>query len=157
MSVREYTEEFYKVNIRAGYVEDTAEKIAMYMNGLRMDIQDEINMLTPRTMEESYHLALKAEDKIARKKSNRGKGFAKGRGQKSGKGKLTSQRDGSSGSSHKNNQKMTPNKEYSLLVEEVEEEEENSYVTSVEIFGHRSFECPENKETCQRNVVVAPI
>jgi hypothetical protein len=34
----------------------------------------------------------------------------------------------------KNNQKMTPDKEYSLLVEEVEEEEENSYVTSVDIF-----------------------
>ena len=55
MSIREYTEDFYKVNIRVGYnVENTAEKIAMYMNGLRMDIQDEINMLTPRTMEESY-------------------------------------------------------------------------------------------------------
>ena len=40
MSVREYTEEFYKVNIREAYVQDTAEKIAQYMNGLRMDIQD---------------------------------------------------------------------------------------------------------------------
>jgi hypothetical protein len=56
MSVREYTKEFYKVNIRAGYVEDTAEKISRYMNGLRMDIQDEISMLTPRKVEEAYQL-----------------------------------------------------------------------------------------------------
>jgi hypothetical protein len=39
MSVREYTEEFYKMNIRVGYVEDTTEKISRYMNGLRMYIQ----------------------------------------------------------------------------------------------------------------------
>ena len=67
MSVREYTEEFYKVNIRASYVQDIVEKVARYMNGLRMDIQDEISMLTPRTVEEAYQLALKVEDKIARR------------------------------------------------------------------------------------------
>ena len=38
LTVREYTEEFYKVNLRAGYVEELAEKDARYVNGLRMDI-----------------------------------------------------------------------------------------------------------------------
>jgi hypothetical protein len=52
--VREYTEEFYKVNLRAGYVEDSSEKTVRYINGLRMEIQDEISMLSPRTMEEAY-------------------------------------------------------------------------------------------------------
>ena len=33
--VKEYTEEFYKVNIRAGYVEDCPERVARYINGLR--------------------------------------------------------------------------------------------------------------------------
>ena len=39
LTVREYTEEFYKVNVRAGYEEESAEKAARYVNGLRMDIQ----------------------------------------------------------------------------------------------------------------------
>ena len=38
MTVREYTEEFYKIDLRAGYVEDTIEKVARYLNGLRYDI-----------------------------------------------------------------------------------------------------------------------
>ena len=38
LTVREYTEEFYKVNIRAGYIEYNSEKVARYMNGLRLDI-----------------------------------------------------------------------------------------------------------------------
>lgn len=99
MSVKEYTERFYKVNIRAGYVEDTAEKIARYMNGLRLDIQDEFSMLSPKTVEEAYQLALKAEEKITRKQSARGKSSVKGRGQQSSRGRSTAQKDGASGSS----------------------------------------------------------
>ena len=30
LTVREYTEEFYKVNLRARYVEESAEKVARY-------------------------------------------------------------------------------------------------------------------------------
>ena len=69
LTVREYTKEFYKVNLRVGYVEESAEKDAIYFNGLRMDIQEEINMISPRTMEEAYQCALRAEEKIARKQS----------------------------------------------------------------------------------------
>ena len=49
--VREYTEEFYKVNLRAGYVEELAKKASRYVNGLRMDIQEDISMISLRTME----------------------------------------------------------------------------------------------------------
>ena len=38
MTVREYTKEFYQVNLRAGHVEDTPEKTARYINHLRLDI-----------------------------------------------------------------------------------------------------------------------
>ena len=38
LTVKEYIEEFYKVSIRAGEAQDTDEKVARYMNGLRMDI-----------------------------------------------------------------------------------------------------------------------
>jgi hypothetical protein len=34
MSVKEYTEEFYKINIRAGHRESDDEKFSRYMNGL---------------------------------------------------------------------------------------------------------------------------
>jgi hypothetical protein len=67
LSIREYTEEFYKVNLRACYVEGSTKKTARYINGLRMEIQDDINMMSPRTMEEAYQCALRVEEKLLRK------------------------------------------------------------------------------------------
>ena len=94
MIVREYTEEFYQVNLRAGHVEDTPEKTSKYINGLRLDIQDEISILSPRTIEDAYSCALKAEENITRKQnSSRGCQFARGKGQSTAKGKFPSQKD----------------------------------------------------------------
>jgi hypothetical protein len=45
MSVKEYTEEFYRINIREGHRESDDEKVSRYMNGLRYDIQ-EMRMMT---------------------------------------------------------------------------------------------------------------
>lgn len=47
MTVKEYTEEFYCVNLHVGYTDDTPEKTARYVNGLRLEILDEINILSP--------------------------------------------------------------------------------------------------------------
>jgi hypothetical protein len=80
MSVKEYTEEFYKLNIRAGHRESDDEKVARYMNGLRYDIQDEMSMMTIRTVEDAYQMALKAEEKLSRKQSQRGRGRSQARG-----------------------------------------------------------------------------
>ena len=82
MSVEEYTEEFYRLSIRTGHVEDDLEKVARYVNGLRYEIQDEISLLSLKTIESAYQASLKAEEKILRKQSqrNRGKSSAKGRG-----------------------------------------------------------------------------
>ena len=101
MTMREYTKEFYQVNLRACHVEDTPEKIARYINGLKLDIQHEIIILSPRTIEEAYQCALKAEEKIARKQnSSRGHGFARGKGQSIEKGNLPTQNN-DEGSSNK--------------------------------------------------------
>ena len=54
LTVREYTKEFYKVNLRDGYVEELAKKAARYVNSLTMDIQEEIGMILSKTMEEAY-------------------------------------------------------------------------------------------------------
>jgi hypothetical protein len=80
MSVKEYNEEFYKINIRAGHRESDDEKVSRYMNGLRYDIQDEMSMMTIRTVEDAYQMALKAEEKMSRKQGQRGRGRSQSRG-----------------------------------------------------------------------------
>ena len=86
--MKEYTEEFYKINLRVGYIEDTTKKVARYLNGLKFDIQDELSLVSPTSVDESYQYALKAEERIQRRYSNRGKYGARGReGQSGRKGK----------------------------------------------------------------------
>jgi hypothetical protein len=80
MSVKEYTEEFYRLNIRAGHRESDDEKVARYMNGLRYDIQDEMSMMTIRMVEDAYHMDLKAKEKLSRKQGQRGRGKSQARG-----------------------------------------------------------------------------
>jgi uncharacterized protein YjbK len=80
MLVKEYTEEFYRLNIRVGHWESDDEKVARYMNGLRYEIQDEMSMVTIRTVEDSYQMALKVEEKLSQKLSQRGRGRSQPRG-----------------------------------------------------------------------------
>jgi hypothetical protein len=54
MSVKEYTEELYRINIRASHQEIDDEKVSRYMNGLRYEIWDEMSMLTIQTIEDAY-------------------------------------------------------------------------------------------------------
>jgi hypothetical protein len=65
--VKEYTYEFYKLNIRVGDREKDDEKVVRYINGLRYEIHDEISMMKVRTVDEAYHIMLKVEEKLARK------------------------------------------------------------------------------------------
>jgi hypothetical protein len=80
MSLKEYTEEFYKLNIRAGHRESDDEKVSRYMDGLRYDIQDEMSMMIIRSVEYAYQMALKAEEKLSRKQGQRGQGRGQPRG-----------------------------------------------------------------------------
>jgi hypothetical protein len=74
MIVKEYTEEFYKVNIIARQRERDEEKFSRYMNGLRYEILDELSMISVRIVEDAYQFVLKAEEKLARKQIQRGRG-----------------------------------------------------------------------------------
>ena len=67
MTVKEYTEEFYRLNIRIGQRERDEEKVSRYINGLRYEIQDELSMMSVRTVEDAYQFTLKEEEKLARK------------------------------------------------------------------------------------------
>ena len=62
MTMKEYTEEFYRLDIRSGHVDDDVEKIARYINGLRFRIQDEISFVKLECVEEAYQYAFKVEE-----------------------------------------------------------------------------------------------
>lgn len=67
MSVKEYTEEFYKVMIKFGHREMDREKVDRYINALPFNIQDEMSMLNISIVEEAYQYALKATEKVKRR------------------------------------------------------------------------------------------
>jgi len=158
LTVKEYTEEFYKVSIRAGEAQDTDEKVARYMNGLRMDIHDEISLLSPKKVEEAYQIALKAEEKIMRKQSAKGRGTFRGKGSQGGRGRSTAPRDGASSSSTQH----APREGDAIGRGSFSRgrggrgrgREMRCY--RCKNLGHRAFECPENADTKQRNAIVAP-
>jgi hypothetical protein len=72
VKVKDYTKEFYKINIRAGHRESDNEKVPIYMNGLWYDIQDEMSMMIIQTIEDTYQMALKAQENLSRKQGQRG-------------------------------------------------------------------------------------
>ena len=82
------TEEFYRLDIISGHVDDDVEKIARYLNGLRSRIQDEISFLKLGSVEEAYQYALKSEEILTKKheqrKRCRGGRFQRGRGRSYG-------------------------------------------------------------------------
>lgn len=89
MDISTYTEEFQKLGLRSKLVEPESVKVARYLNGLRMNIQEELQLLSPDTVAKCYQLALKVEEKIKRRQENnnrsrgiqpfRGRGTFRGR------------------------------------------------------------------------------
>ena len=67
MSVKEYIEEFYKLDIRSRYVDDDVEKIVRYLSGFRSGIQDEISFVKLERVEEAYQYALKFDEILTKK------------------------------------------------------------------------------------------
>ncbi|XP_057835307.2 uncharacterized protein LOC131045734 [Cryptomeria japonica] len=74
MDIGSYTEEFLKLCMKTNVVEDEEEKLARYMNGLKMSIQEELSLHCPTTVSKCYQMALKVEEKWKRKQeTNKGK------------------------------------------------------------------------------------
>ena len=72
------------------------------MNSLKLEIQYEIGLLSPKTVEEAYQTALKAEEKLLRKKSAKKRGTFRGKGSQGGRGKPATPKDGANSSSPHN-------------------------------------------------------
>jgi hypothetical protein len=70
------------LNIGARHRENNKEKVVRYINGMRYAIQDEINMMIVKIVEDSYQVALKVEGKFSSKQyqGNIGKVPSQGRG-----------------------------------------------------------------------------
>jgi hypothetical protein len=177
MTVKEYTEEFYRLNIRAGHRESNDEKLARYKNGLRYEIQDELSMETIRMVEDAYHMALKAEENLSRKQSQRGRGRSQPRGKSVAQERTQKPRD-----DWKKPQTQTKRGGSSQQGQYAEQREQHTeqrggYVDNnrfprtrgrgrgrdgvITCFtcgknGHKSYECPErNKETGEAHIIEA--
>ena len=61
------------MNIISGHIEDSPNKVSRYANILRFDIQDELSLLSLRSIEEAYQVALKDEENLMRKKIQKAK------------------------------------------------------------------------------------
>lgn len=160
MTVREYTEEFYRVNLRASYTDDNPEKTARYVNGLRMEILDEISILSPRNIEEAFQSAVKAEEKINRKQnSRRGRGSSRGRGQSYGRGKSAANNEESSSSkasgTAEKGDSTRGGRSYQRGRGNGRGRGANVQCYRCHKWGHRAFECPEAEQAGQRGTLMA--
>lgn len=68
LDIKTYNNEFYKLSIRSRWDEDEVEKMAKYLGFLRFNIQDELVVANPKTVEDFIQLAIKVEEKIKRRK-----------------------------------------------------------------------------------------
>ena len=71
MTMKYYTEEFYRLDIRSRHLDDDVKKITRYINGLRSKIQEEIRFVKLVSVEESYQYALKAGEILTKKHGQR--------------------------------------------------------------------------------------
>lgn len=86
------------MNIKAGYVNNSTENTSIYINGLSLEIQYEINVLSHNNGG-GIAIGLDSGRELARKQAGRGKSAARGRGKQTNIRRSTAPRDRASSSS----------------------------------------------------------
>lgn len=66
-SMKDYSEEFYKLTNWSRHSELSKEKVTRYINGLRFNIQDEIGLLNISSVEDTYQNSLREKEKLKRR------------------------------------------------------------------------------------------
>jgi hypothetical protein len=167
MTVKEYTEEFYRLNIRAGHRESNEKKVAKYMTSLRYEIQDEMSMETIRMVEDAYQMALKEEEKLSRKKSQRDRGRSQPRGKSVAQERTQKPRDDWKENSDSDREGGSSQRRQYVEKREQNTEQRGGYADNnrfpctrgrgrgrggvITCFtcgknGHKSYECPDKKK-----------
>eukprot|EP00253_Pinus_taeda_P029329 PITA_29329 len=145
--------------VQTGYVEDTSKKTTRFVNGLRGEILDEIGILSPQTLDEAYQFALKAEEKINRKKNTRrGGGSGRGKGKVYGRGRGASpNEEGSSSKSAGTTDKDNSNREGRPAQRRRGFGRGRGTVQCYHChkLGHKSYDCPEGEPAGGRGTYVA--
>ena len=124
-----------------------------------MEIQDEMSMLSLKMVDESYKMALKAEEKLLRKQSSIGKSNFRGKRSQGGRGGSTAPKIGASSSSRQHtssNGDVGGRRSFSRGRGGREREREFRCYKCNKL-GHISYECLENERTNQINSIVASI
>lgn len=60
-TVRDYTEEFYRLNSCSNLSEIEGQQVARFVGGLRLEIQDKVSLHTVSTLSKAVNLALKID------------------------------------------------------------------------------------------------
>lgn len=74
-----YTNEFQKLCLRSKVQEAESIEIERYVIELRWNIQEEIKLWTPNTIQKCYQLALQVEEKLKKKQDFNNRSRGKGR------------------------------------------------------------------------------
>ena len=102
MDVGTYTEEFLKLCMKTNMAEDEEEKLARYMNGLKVPIKEELSLDFPTIVNKCYQMALKVEDKLKRMQD-----FGKGKNNDSGNNFREKRKSWNKGQSSGSNNKIS--------------------------------------------------
>eukprot|EP00253_Pinus_taeda_P026972 PITA_26972 len=141
------------------YRQDTPEKTARFVNGLRGEILDEIGILSPQTLDEAYQFALKAEEKINQKQNaKRGGGSGRGKGKVFGRGRSTgSNEEGSSSKSVGTTEKDNSTREGRPAQRGRGFGRGRGTVQCYRChkLGHKSYDCPEGEPAGGRGTYAA--
>eukprot|EP00253_Pinus_taeda_P018546 PITA_18546 len=141
-----------RLSIRAGHAEDEMEKVARYINGLRYDIQDEINLLSLKTIEDAYQASLKAEEKMLRKQNQRNRGRISVRGRGTTRPRGQQYQHEASSSSGRPPQRGEFNR--GIFVPRGRGRGRDVRCYTCGEWGHVSWDCPHNKTASQSDVNV---
>lgn len=77
--VTSYVEAFYRLHLRSKKKEDESLKVARYLGGLKWNIQEELSLWAPTSVQRCHQLALKVEEKNKRKGGSNFKDRGKGK------------------------------------------------------------------------------